>query len=234
MTASKFDLTRPEGRSLASEQLLPMIAELQDDVQREFYLGKLAYVLGIDERTLVRMAARSKPTRGDKKARSGIQPTASAHSGDRLEEYCLALLLQHPEFRERAEALLPDHFERAENREVFVAWRDARSLDTPHRTLPDEELEEHYAALRDRALPPMGESDLERALTDCIGRLEERKLLIQEEFFTAEGVAMLDTGDTLDSANLEIIQQKTIEVDGQMVKRMRERTAPRFSNREDQ
>jgi hypothetical protein len=45
---------------------------------------------------------------------------------------------------------------------------------------------------------------------------------------------MLDTGDGLDSANLDIIQQKTVEVDGQMVKRMRERTTPRFSNREDQ
>ena len=79
-----------------------------------------------------------------------------------------------------------------------------------------------------------GEIEQEKALADCIRRLEERRLRLQEEFITSEGVSMVSAGEDLDSAELTIIREKTAEVDAQLVRRMQERTEPSFSYREDQ
>ena len=233
VVASKVDLTKPEGKSLASEQLLPLIAELEDDVQREFYLGKLANLIGVSEKRLIEMAARLHRTRGEKVRRGESKPIATTPSGDPLEEYCLALLLQHPELRDRAKELTPEHFERSENREVFTAWRDASNADELSQMIIVD-LQGHLEALCERTLPPAGEMEWEKALDDCIRRLEERRLRLQEEFITSEGVSMVSAGEDLDSAGLTIIREKTAEVDAQLVRRMQERTEPSFSCREDQ
>ena len=233
VVASKVDLTKPEGKSLASEQLLPLIAELEDDVEREFYLGKLAGLLGVNEKTLLGMSARLHRTRSEKVRRGeSKKPIAPVPSGDPLEEYCLALLLQHPELRDRAKGLNPEHFERSENREVFSTWRDASSVYAPNQRI-GVELQGHFEALSERALPPVGEMEREKALADCIRRLEERRLRLQEEFITSEDVPKVSAGD-LDSESVATIQQRIIEVDTRMVETMKERTETGFPYREDQ
>jgi DNA primase len=237
VAASKADLTKPEERSRASEQLLPLIAELDDDVQREFYLGKLASLLGISDKTLVGMAARLHRTRSEKASKTQPKPITPAYFGDQAEEQCLCLLLQHPELRDKAKGLLPEHFERTENREVFTAWRDT-SNEEELLLMLDNDLQEHAKALCEKALPPTSEKGLEKALADCIRRLEERRLRLQEEFSTSEGVSivssMVSAGENLDSATLAIIQQKTVEVDAQLIKGMQENAGKSFLNREDQ
>ena len=237
VAASKADLTKPEERSRASEQLLPLIAELDDDVQREFYLGKLASLLGVSDKTLIGMAARLHRTRSEKASKTEPRPIAPAYSGDKLEEYCLCLLLQHPELRDKAKELEPEHFERSENREIFIAWRDT-SNEEELLLMLDNDLREHAKALCGKALPPTSERELVKALADCIRRLEERRLRLQEEFSTSEGVSivssMVSAGENLDSATLAIIQQKTVEVDAQLIKGMQENAGKSFLNREDQ
>jgi DNA primase len=237
VAASKADLTKPEERSRASEQLLPLIAELDDDVQREFYLGKLASLLGVSDKTLVGMAARLHRTRSEKVSKTENKPITPAYFGDPAEEQCLCLLLQHPELRDKAKGLLPEHFERTENREVFTAWRDT-SNEEELLLMLDDDLREHAKALCGKALPPTSERELGKALADCIRRLEERRLRLQEEFSTSEGVSivssMVSAGENLDSATLTIIQQKTVEVDAQLIKGMQENAGRSFPNREDQ
>jgi DNA primase len=237
VAASKADLTKPEERSRASEQLLPLIAELDDDVQREFYLGKLASLLGISDKTLVGMAARLHRTRSEKASKTQPKPITPAYFGDQAEEQCLCLLLQHPELRDKAKGLLPEHFERTENREVFTAWRDT-SNEEELLLMLDNDLQEHAKALCEKALPPTSDKGLGKALADCIRRLEERRLRLQEEFSTSEGVSivssMVSAGENLDSATLAIIQQKTVEVDAQLIKGMQENAGKSFLNREDQ
>jgi len=232
VVASKVDLTRPEGKSLASEQLLPLIAELEDDVEREFYLGKLAGLLGVNERTLVAMSARLHRTRRERVKGGESEPIAPAPSGDPLEEYCLALLLQHPELRNKSQNLLPEHFERSENREIFTAWRDASNADELSQVIIID-LQGHLKALSEKALPPADDVVWETALADCIRRLEERRLRLQEEFITSEDVPKVSTGD-LDSESLAIAQQRIVEVDTDMVETMKEKTGPRFLDREGQ
>ena len=237
VAASKADLTKPEERSRASEQLLPLIAELDDDVQREFYLGKLASLLGVSDKPLVGMAARLHRTRGEKASKTETKPITPAYFGDPAEEQCLCLLLQHPELRDKAKGLEPEHFERTENREVFTAWCDT-SDEEDLLLMVDDDIRDHAKALCGKALPPMSERELGKALADCIRRLEERRLRLQEEFSTSEGVSivssMVSAGENLDSATLAIIQQKTVEVDAQLIKGMQENAGKSFLNREDQ
>ena len=183
VTASRLDLSKPEEKSRASEQLLPLIAELDDDVQREYYLGKLAGLLGISEKTLVGIAARLHRSRRDKISKTETKAATPSYFGDRLEEYTLTLLLQHPELRDKAKELSPEHFERTENREIFTTWSMSRDIEKLLDKL-DIDLREHLSYLQKRALPPATDKDQERALAECILRLEERRLLnlkIQEE-----------------------------------------------------
>jgi len=140
--ASGLDLTKAEARAQASEQLLPLIAEIGDELERA--------------------------------------------SGDPLEEYCLCLLLRYPELRERAGKLSPEHFERSENQELFIAWRD--NPQAIEQGL-DADLHEHLSALSNKPLPREVqdvESAREKALADCIRRLEQRQLRAQEEFMTLD------------------------------------------------
>ena len=188
---SKLDLSREEDKAFAAEQLLPLISEMEDDVERELYLKRLAGLVGVDERTLAGKAARLHPTEREKPKRSGrkvvslpsVQPLRHP-----LEEYCLCLLLQHPELREKGEGLLPQYFEGTENRELFLAWRDSPGMEILHHSL-DVSLHEHLDSLVNRVLPPLSERELEIAFADCLRRLEEqrlRRLKVLEEVLISE------------------------------------------------
>ncbi|PIU57058.1 MAG: DNA primase [Chloroflexi bacterium CG07_land_8_20_14_0_80_51_10] len=176
VAAKKFDLARPEGKSQVSEQLLPLIAEMKDSVEREVYLGKLSRLVGLSEKTLVGMAARLHKTKSEKAKKRGadvLRPIPQ--TGDQLEEYCLCLLLKYPPLRNMAENLTPDHFEHSENREVFVAWQSSQAADEIWENL-DAALHEYLQALINRQRPPLDKKEQEQALADCIRRMEERRL----------------------------------------------------------
>ena len=70
-----------------------------------------------------------------------------------------------------------------------------------------------------------------KALVDCIGRLEERRLRLYEQFVTSEDVPRVNTGD-LDSVSLATIQKRIVDVDSQLTRSMQERTEPSITNRE--
>ena len=189
---SRHDLSRPEARAAAAEELMPFIQEMGDEVQRELYLGKLARLLGVGERTLAGMAARRQRTAGERPRRSAPKapelPTRSPVR-DWLEERCLSLLLQHQELREHSAGLRPEHFERSENREVFLAWRASPAGEVDRASL-DESLHQHLELLTAQPLPPATEEERRLALAECQRRLEERRLrkLKAEEGLLLSGV----------------------------------------------
>ncbi|HEY49007.1 MAG TPA: DNA primase [Dehalococcoidia bacterium] len=233
VTVSNLDLTKPEGKSLAIEQLLPMIAELGDETQREFYLGKLAGLLGVREKVLLDKAADLRRTHREKAGRTTLKPASALRSGDPLEERCLSLLLQHPDLRDEAQGLLPEHFELSENREVFTTWRDSSSTDELYNMI-NMDLQGHLEALLNKILPPAEELVREAELADCIRSLEERRLRLEEKFVTSEDASLIRDGEELDSAELAALQQRTVDIDAQLVKKMQERTGQSSSNREEQ
>ena len=233
VTASKLDLSKPEGKSEASEQLLPMIAELGDETQREFYLGKLAGLLGVREKVLLDKAAGIRPTRREKVRSAMPRPASVIHAGDPLEERCLSLLIRHDDLRDKAGRLLPEHFERSENREIFIAWRDSSNVDDLYDMI-NPDLQGHLEMLLLKAEPPVENRAVwEEELVQCIGRLEERRLKLQDEFLTAETIADIKDGEELDSAQLADLQQKSVGINIELVKRMQERTSHSISSSEE-
>jgi DNA primase len=231
LAASKVDLTKPEERSRASEQLLPLIAELDDEVQREFYLGKLATLLGVSDKTLVAMAARLHRTRREKISKIDAKPIASVYFGDRIEEYCLCLLLQHPELRDKAKELEPEDFERSENREIFIAWRNTLDFDGLLGIIDNIDLREHAKTLCGKVLPPAEERDWDRALIDCIRRLEERRLInlkIQEESLLSDAESEGRSDD------IAILQQRGVEINLKLKEAFENTMQTTSSHKEDQ
>jgi len=194
---SRLDLTKEEDKSAAAEQLLPLISEIEDSVERELYLKRLSHLVGVDERTLAGKAARLIPTQRERPRRVGQQtvslsPTQALRHP--LEEYCLSLLLQHPELKDRGEELSPQYFEGTENRELFLAWRNSPDAETLRRSL-DASLHDHLDSLVSRALPPASGKELETALSDCARRLGEqrlRRLKALEEMLISEAESQGD------------------------------------------
>ncbi|MGB2798950.1 MAG: DNA primase [Dehalococcoidia bacterium] len=171
---SKLDLGKDEGKADAAEQLLPLISEIADGVERELYLNKLAHLLGVDEKTLARRAAQLQPTVRERSTRKVSLPSAQTIRHP-LEERYLSLLLQHPELRDRGKELPPDYLEGTENRELFIAWLDSPDEESLRQSL-DVSLWEHLDFLIGRALPPANNRELETAFSDCTRRLGEQRL----------------------------------------------------------
>ncbi|MCL0095482.1 toprim domain-containing protein, partial [Dehalococcoidia bacterium] len=200
--AERFDVSRPEGKTQVSQQLLPLIAEMKDGVEREVYLGKLSRLVGLNEKTLAGMAAQLHKTKPGKERRYQVDRPFQQTGG--LEEYCLCLLLKYPSLRGLAGNLTPDHFDRSENREVFVAWH--QSPDDVQGNL-DVALHEYLQSLIDRQYPPLDRRQQKQALADCIRRLDERRLRSQLIF---EAESALETGGGLaeSSARLTELQRQ--------------------------
>lgn len=91
------------------------------------------------------------------------------------EELCLALLFHHPHLRVYGQSLREETFVVTENRLLFNAWRDA-PVDAPLDELLPEELWPQLQRIMDKNLPAFDKTGAENALTDCIGRIERRKL----------------------------------------------------------
>ncbi|MEE8420403.1 MAG: DNA primase [Dehalococcoidales bacterium] len=173
MVTAELDLTTAKGKSLAAERLLPILAEIKDGVRRTHYLQKLARMIDVTLATLEaelsrlkpRPEAHRKPVQPPKAAVLTVRPVLTS----RLEEDCLALLLQHPELKENGADLAPEYFENSENREIFIAWQRESDLPLLIKDL-DSAIHEHFEAVSQRN--PASNQVAER-YTDYTRRLKE-------------------------------------------------------------
>ena len=188
---SRFDLTGSGGKAQASEALFPLIAAMDNPYEQDRYFVKLAEVLGVSIATLEASVGRPKP-RGTGRAAEKPPVEESARniaraSGEPLEEYTLALLLQHPELREEAEHSDPTLFRRSENLELFTHWLESGTIDVSDSL--DEPLKSHLAHLLGLNTPPLDRLGVLPAFKDCLRRLRERhlrELKLQEELLLAD------------------------------------------------
>ncbi len=124
MVTAELDLTRSKDKTLAVGTLLPIIAEIKNDTRRDHYLTALSKLTGTSYHNLEATLSSIKPERKAQQPKAealarAVRPIVSRP----VEEYFLALLLQHPELRNRDAGLLPEYFENSENREIFLAWQ---------------------------------------------------------------------------------------------------------------
>ena len=176
MVTAKLDLTTAKDKSLAADELLSIIAEIKDPVRQAHYLQKLARLVSVSERNLEAALRRIKPSQSRYQAREpkqeamaqALRPVFSSP----LEEYCLSLLLQHPELKVSSQQPPPEHFENSESREIFVGWQKAEDLPSLKEKL-DSAIWEYVDRLATKSLPP---NQIEDKYANCILRLREKFL----------------------------------------------------------
>jgi len=117
MVTAELDLTTATDKTLAVGKLLPIIAEIKDNTRRDHYLNKLSELTGTSYRKLEAALSRVKPDRRAQEPKGeAIAQALRPVFASPLEEYCLALLLQHPELRGSSQHPSPEYFESSENR----------------------------------------------------------------------------------------------------------------------
>ena len=179
---------------------------IEDNLRRDRYLTKLEQLTGIRYNKL---EAAAKAYRAGQKAKKP-KPEAVARAvqslrSSPLEEYCLALILQHPELKGKGEDFPPEYFENSENREIFIAWQEVDNLQALKEKL-DEAIHEHLDTLINRSLPP---NKVEERYADYNRRLKERYFKNLEakraEVFASEA----ESGGT--GADLTKLEEEGIE-----------------------
>ncbi len=174
---SELDLNTAKGKSLAADRLLPIITGIADVVRQGHYLQKLARLVAISERRLEVAMKEKKPKPSGTRFSPQEEPKAAAATqrspfASPLEEYCLALLLQHPELKAHSEELSADYFENSENREIFHALQHNQDVSSIRSEI-DVTIQEHLDHLISRNLT---RDNLEEKLSSSALRLRERYL----------------------------------------------------------
>ena len=139
MTAG-HDLADSKVKAQVARQVLPLIADVADPVEREAYRQKLARRLQVDERALPSGGGPPEPGRRRRPAAPPPEapPQAPEASEARIERFCLGLLLRSPEIAYRVdrqlaeldlERLVPQDFTGTERQVIFQAIRTALAQD---------------------------------------------------------------------------------------------------------
>ncbi|MAF85053.1 MAG: DNA primase [Dehalococcoidales bacterium] len=211
---SELDLNTARGKSLAAEKLIPIVAEIKKPERYDPYLNRLSKLTGMNYKSLEAALGKIKASQGRRRIKEpkpeaitrALRPLVSSP----LEEYCLALLLQHPELKGRDEGLLPEYFDSSENREISIAWQQADDTSSLKDKL-DAALHEEVDALINRILPA---NQIERKYANCVLRLKEKFLrnlaIKREEILALEAEA----GGT--DAELAKLEEQGIEVSVQL------------------
>jgi len=217
MVTSELDLNTPRDKSLAVDRLLPIVAGMKNPIRQAHYLQKLARLVKVSEKSIETALGRIKPSparyRGEGLTREPAPQPQHPFLSSPVEEYCLTLLLQHPELKDSIEGILPEYFENSENREIFTSWRQADELSLLKEKL-DPVIHDHLDFLINKGLPPSSRTELEHALSDCILRLREkflRSLEIEKEAVLASEA---ESGGT--AAELAKLQERGIAESAQL------------------
>ncbi len=207
MTTAKLDLNTAKDKSQAVNGLLPIIAKIKDEIRRDHYLTKLSKLAGISYNKLEAVLKGQLVRRKTKKpTRESTADTLKKVLSSPVEEYCLVLLLHHPELKDRSETLLADYFQNSENREIFATWQQTADLLSLKERLA-QAIWDKFDSLVARELPA---NQIEERFFDCVLRLREdflRGLEIKREaIFALEAEA----GGT--AAELAKLKEQGIEV----------------------
>ena len=212
MVASGLDLATAKDKSLAVEKLLPIIAEIKDPIRQAHYLQKLSGLVQVSERSveaaLSRLKIRPKraPAAKPKPEAAYLQPLLS----NPVEEYCLALLLQHPELKIEDEELPPEYFEGSQNREIFIARRHSAKIEELRDKL-DPATHENLDTLLGRSLSP---NRIAQKYAECTLRLRERYL--RGLAAKIEAVLALEAESGGKAADLAKLKEQGVEVNSQL------------------
>ena len=213
MVTSTLDLNKVKDKTLARDKLLPITGEIKDIVRKTHYLQKLARLIEVSERDLEADLTRIRP--GPKRAWRGEPKPETATPlhpllSSPLEEYCLALLLQHPELKGKDEGLSPEYFENSENREIFIAWQQSDKIESLKEAL-DPATYEHLDSLIARNL---SKTKIEPKYAECALRLREK--FLRSLARKIEAVLAMEAESGGRAADLAKLKEQGVEVNIQL------------------
>jgi DNA primase len=190
------DLKDPKIKNQIAAQVLPLIADLPNPVERDTYRQQLARLLRVDERALTESAAPSaRPRRTRAKP---VQPTQSnlpvfANPSMKIEGFCLGLLYRKPELLFRLDRALqeiglasisPEDFEYTDHQLLFSLLRQAVEQDEQdHLDYLSSQIPQTLGPLaqelinQTKGLDPVDGKNLEELIRSVI---KLRKLLMNE------------------------------------------------------
>ncbi len=215
IVTAELDLKTARGKSLSVENLLPIVDGIKDAVRRTHYLQKLARLAETSPRDLEGAIRRTRPSQGKRQAKEQNQKRVAQalnplFLSSPVEEYCLALLLQHPELKNRNEGLSAEYFENSENREIFTVWQQANNLSALKDGL-DSAIWEHLDSLITKSLPA---NQIEQKYANCVLRLREKFLRGLE--VRRAGILALEAESGGTAAELAKLEEQGIEVSVQL------------------
>jgi DNA primase len=139
VVAGQYDLTAAKGKSALVREVLPILREIKDRVERHHYVGQLARLVKVDERALlVELDEGPRPSTPRRPPSLTTQAVAEFPSNVKkrafgLEEYALAVILAQPQVLAAANSellsldqatLVADDFQRTENQHLFQLLSD--------------------------------------------------------------------------------------------------------------
>ena len=184
--AADRDLDDPKVKTDIAAQVLPLIADLPNPIERETFRQQLARMLKIDERALSdgqaqgQRVKRRKPakreTAQEQRLRQPVAGAARVNPSRKIESYCLGILLRKPDLLYRLDrflqevglnALVLEDFEYTDHQVLVRLLRDS---------LEQDELEAYDHVLRylPESLKELGQTLLEN--TEKLDPVEERLL----------------------------------------------------------
>ena len=184
-----------------------LVYAADDPFEQDRHVRVLAEVLDVPESTLKARIDSPRPQRAVRRPR---RPDAAAATPfkqlerDNLEEYCLALLLQNPDMSDMAEGLRSEMFQRVENRELFTNWLRGITIE-----LLDEGIRSHLDYLTGKSLPPADRKGKEADLSQCVQRLQERRL---RQLKVEEGLRLSD----VDPADFNRFEEEILKINSDM------------------
>lgn len=102
--AKDQDLDDPKVKSAIATQVLPLIDDLQNAIERDAYTQRLSRLLEINENTLLRFRPAPKRRRPTRMTGTGVPPVQGSpdsrkvpRDGEMHEKHCLGILLREPE-----------------------------------------------------------------------------------------------------------------------------------------
>jgi DNA primase len=209
---TRLDMTTARDQSRAVHELASIIARMKDPVRRDHYIRRLEILTktryNIIEGVVKEYVTPSKQSKAKKEPATTQIPRLLFSNPP--EEYCLRLLLHHPELVDMIEGLLPEHFKNSQNREIFIAWQKVQDLPLLKENL-DPVLWEQVESL---ISVDVIDNKVEDKLANVILRLREQYLRDQEEERAAAFAAVAEDAGT--GADLARLKEEGIEATTQL------------------
>ena len=180
----RTDLSVPDSRANIARELARLINQL-DEMDQYEYWNKLAEQLNVPLDTLRASIGNQGSRRGSRRSSSREEDSGAdvevseamlrSEASDTLEEYILALLVQHPQLLDDMGDADPQFFGHSENRQLFTMMLTCPTIGELREGL-DTVLAGLLGRLEKRELPPMSSTERQSVRNECLSRLEERHL----------------------------------------------------------